>query len=115
MMKRPVVAVVIGMLGLTGLIGANAQAQEGNWLVRARAAYLNPVDKSAPVGGSGAADRISVSDKTIPEADISYFFTPKLAAELVLTYPQKHDVMLDGARIGSFKHLPPSLLAQYHF
>jgi outer membrane protein len=33
----------------------------------------------------------------------------------VLTYPQKHDVALDGRNIGSFKHLPPTLLLQYHF
>jgi len=32
-----------------------------------------------------------------------------------LTYPQKHDVYLDGASIGTFKHLPPTLSAQYHF
>jgi len=116
-MKRPSVAVIamaaaIGMLGLTAM---EAQAQDGNWLVRARAAHLSPADKSAPVAGVGAADRISVSDKTIPEIDVSYFFTPNLAAELVLTYPQKHDVMLDGTKIGTFKHLPPSLLGQYHF
>lgn len=111
-MKRSLVAVAIGMLGV---ITVNAQAQEGPWLVRARAAHLNPADKSAPVGGAGASDRITVADKTIPEVDISYFFTPNLALELVLTYPQKHDVMLDGAVIGSFKHLPPSLLGQYRF
>ena len=58
---------------------------------------------------------IHVSEKTIPEVDISYFFTPNLAAELVLTYPQKHDVTLNGANIGSFKHLPPTLSVQYHF
>jgi outer membrane protein len=113
MMKRSIaVAVSTGMLTL---MAAHVQAQEGPWLVRARVVQLSPADKSAPLGGSGAADRITVADKTIPELDISYFFTPNLAAELVLTYPQKHDVMLDGARIGSFKHLPPSLLAQYHF
>ena len=92
-----------------------AQAQENPWQVRARAVYLDPADKSAPVAGVGASDRITVSDKTIPEVDISYFFTPNWAAELVLTYPQKHDVFLDGGKIGSFKHLPPSLLLQYHF
>lgn len=112
MKKRPVVAIALALLGFTGL---PAHAQEGPWLVRVRAAHLSPADKSTPLGGVGAADRISVSDKTIPEIDVSYFFTPNLAAELVLTYPQKHDVMLDGAKIGSFKHLPPSLLAQYHF
>lgn len=112
MKSKLLAAVAVSMLGL---VAVEAQAQEGQWLVRARAAHLNPADKSSPVGGVGASDRISVSDKTIPELDVSYFFTPNLAAELVLTYPQKHDVMLDGAKIGSFKHLPPSLLAQYHF
>lgn len=112
MMKRSIIAVAVSMLGL---IGANVCAQDGAWLVRARAAHLAPADKSTPLGGTGAADRIAVADKTIPELDISYFFTPNLAAELVLTYPQKHDVMLDGAVVGSFKHLPPSLLGQYHF
>ncbi|MFB9245190.1 OmpW family protein [Massilia antarctica] len=111
-MKSKLLAVAVSMLGL---IAIDAQAQDGAWLVRARAAHLNTADKSTPVAGVGASDRISVSDKTIPEVDVSYFFTPNLAAELVLTYPQKHDVMLDGARIGSFKHLPPSLLGQYHF
>lgn len=97
------------------LAGSQALAQETNWMVRARAVHIDPANESAPLGGSGAADRIHVASKTIPEIDVSWFFTPRLAAELVLTYPQKHDVTLDGARIGSFRHLPPTLTAQYHF
>lgn len=108
-MKKAILAVILGGLAL------NAMAQETPWLVRARAVHINPADKSDPIAGVGASDRISVSDKTIPEVDISYFFTPNFAAELVLTYPQKHDVYLDGQSIGTFKHLPPSLMAQYHF
>jgi outer membrane protein len=110
--KHPVAAILLAAMSV---LAANAVAEESPWLVRARAVHLDPADKSDPVGGSGASDRLTVSDKTIPEVDISYFFTPNLAAELVLTYPQKHDVALDGANIGSFKHLPPTLLAQYHF
>ena len=112
MSKLIAAAAVLATLTLN--IGA-ATAQESPWQVRARAVYLDPADKSAPVAGVGASDRITVSDKTIPEVDISYFFTPNWAAELVLTYPQKHDVYLDGGKIGTFKHLPPSLLLQYHF
>jgi outer membrane protein len=97
------------------LAGTQALAQDTNWMVRARAVHIDPANESAPVGGTGATDRIRVSNKTIPEVDISYFFTPHLAAELILTYPQKHSVTLDGARIGSFRHLPPTLSAQYHF
>lgn len=97
------------------LVGSQALAQESNWLVRARTVHIEPANESAPLSGAGAADRIHVSSKTIPEVDISYFITPNIAAELVLTYPQKHEVTLDGARIGSFRHLPPTLSAQYHF
>ncbi len=103
------------MIALVGLAGANAVAQESPWVVRARAVHIDTANESAPVGGAGAADRIHVSTKTIPEVDISYFFTPNIAAELILTVPQKHTVTLDGNAIGSFRHLPPTLTAQYHF
>lgn len=104
------------LAGVAFSVGAaNALADEQPWLVRVRALNMAPANESDPVGGVGASDRIHVSNKTFPELDISYFFTPNLAAELVLTYPQKHDVTLDGKNIGSFKHLPPVLSLQYHF
>ena len=112
---KAIAAAVLATLSLTGVAMGSAVAQESPWLVRVRAVHLDTADKSDPVGGVGASDRLTVSDKTIPEFDVSYFFTPNLAAELVLTYPQKHDVYLDGTNIGTFKHLPPSLLLQYHF
>ena len=107
-MKRVVITMILGALSLSAMA-------ETPWLVRARALHIDPADKSDPLAGVGASDRLSVSSKTIPELDISYFFTPNIAAELVLTYPQKHDVYLDGKSIGTFRHLPPTLLAQYHF
>jgi len=107
---------ILAVLAVTmTMAAAEASAQTSPWQVRARAVHIDPADKSEPLAGVGASDRIGVSDKTIPEIDVSYFFTPNIAAELVLTYPQKHDVYLDGKTIGTFKHLPPSLLAQYHF
>ncbi|HAT30728.1 MAG TPA: hypothetical protein DCW29_07710 [Janthinobacterium sp.] len=113
-MKKSATATVM-VLAALGLFSGQTMAQESPWLVRARVVHLDPANKSDPIGGVGASDRLTVSSKTIPEVDVSYFFTPNVSAELVLTYPQKHDVMLDGNNIGTFKHLPPSLLAQYHF
>ena len=109
--------ITIAALTLAALasLSNNAVADDSPWLVRVRAVHLDPADKADPVGGTGASDRITVSSKTIPEIDISYLFTPNFSAELVLTYPQKHDVALDGKNIGTFKHLPPTLLAQYRF
>ncbi len=107
-------AVALAVLSFAGVCNS-ALAQQSPWEVRVRAVNISPDNKSDPVAGTGAADRLTVSNKTIPEFDITYHFTPNWAAELILTYPQKHDVKLDGAVIGSFKHLPPTLTAQYHF
>ena len=89
---------------------------EGPWLIRVRALSLTPANKSDAIPSlEVGADEITINSKVFPEVDISYFFAPHFAAELVLTYPQKQDVKLGGTRIGTFYHLPPSLLAQYHF
>jgi len=118
-MNKSMLKLMIAALGVAGAaapaLAQQEQQQNGPWLVRVRAVHIDPADKSDPVGGSGAANRLHVSDKWIPEVDISYYFTPHWAAELILTYPQKHTVTLDGAGIGTFKHLPPTLTAQYHF
>lgn len=96
-------------------------AEPSPWMVRVRALQMNTANQSSsvPALGINRADAIEVSDKTFPEFDVSYFFTPNWAAELVLTYPQKHDVTLntgtDRVDAGSFKHLPPILSLQYHF
>lgn len=105
----------LGVCAGMAAVSAPALAQESPWLVRVRALHIDPADKSDPLGGSGASDRLHVSDKWVPEVDIAYFLTPNWAAELILTYPQKHSVTLDGVSIGTFKHLPPTLTAQYHF
>lgn len=114
-MKKSVLAVaLVSLVSISSQVYAQ-QVQEGPWLVRVRAVHLDPANKSDPIGGIGASDRLTINSKTIPEVDISYFFTPNWATELVLTYPQKQKVSLDGAEIGTFKHLPPTLTLQYHF
>ncbi len=103
-MKKTLALAALALVAATPL----AQAQDsGNWLVRGRAVYIDPANKGI--------DGLEVSTKTIPEVDITYFFSPNLATELILTYPQKHDVSLGGTKIGTLKHLPPTLMLQYHF
>jgi len=101
-------------LALVGALTSGAafaqQAADGPWLVRARAVHLDSVNKDST--GLG----LSINDKVLPEVDITYFFSPNLAAELILTVPQKQKIRADGlGQIGTLKHLPPALLAQYHF
>lgn len=107
-MKRTLLAVAAVCALSSG--AAFAQQAEGPWMVRVRAVNLDSTNKDST--GLG----LSINNKWMPEVDVSYFFTPNFAAELVLTYPQKHDLRANGlGQIGTLKHLPPTLLAQYHF
>ena len=108
MQKRNVVAAA-ALASLLCLPALAQTAAEGPWLVRARAVYLDSANKD-----STGLD-LSINDKWIPEVDVSYFFTPNIAADLVLTVPQEHTLSSSGSAIGTLKHLPPTLLAQYHF
>lgn len=104
-MKKVLIAAAVGML-----VAGQVVAQESPWLVRARAVHLDMANtNNTSVAG------LTVDNKTIPEVDISYFFNKNVAAELILTVPQKQHVYLNGGDLGTFKHLPPTLTVQYHF
>ena len=105
-MKKLVVTVAV----CTFLSGV-ALAEQGPWMVRARAVGLDMANKD----GTGLG--LSVNNKTIPEIDVSYFFNKNVAVELILTVPQKQTVNSVALTrdIGTFKHLPPVLTLQYHF
>lgn len=98
---------------VAALSSSLACAEESPWLIRFRVADLSPdTSSSAEVL---PADVIDVSDKTIPDININYFFTDSVSLELVLTVPQEHDVTVGDTKIGTFKHLPPTLSLGYHF
>lgn len=109
MKKQVIAAACLALLAVAA--HARTTGGEGPWMVRVRAVNLDSANKDNT--GLG----LSINDKVIPEVDVSYFFNRNLAAELVLTVPQKHDVSASalGGKIGSLKHLPPTLMVQYHF
>ncbi len=106
-MSKFVARTVIAAVLATGAFAA--QAAESPWMMRVRAVNLDSANKDDT--GLG----LTVNNKVIPEVDFSYFFSPNLAAELILTYPQKHTLSSNGTEIGTLKHLPPTLSLQYHF
>ena len=108
MSKHTLKTLVLAVAALAG-VQAFAQEASGPWMIRARAVSLTSANTDTT--GQG----LSVNNITLPEVDISYFFTPNIAAELNLTVPQQHDVMSNSAKIGTLSHLPPTLLVQYHF
>ncbi len=111
-MKKTSLLSISLLLALAG----QATAEEGKWMVRARALGVMPQEDSTitPVGGKAKVD-----NSLVPEVDVSYFFTPNVAAELIAA-TTKHDVTARGTSlgnvdVGSAWLLPPTLTLQYHF
>lgn len=113
-----------------------AQAEAGDWVVRLRATNINPSEssklgeKTDAAYGAGVANalygdskaNLEVDSNTIPELDISYYFTKNIAAELILALGTKHDVetssrgaLLNSEKLGDVNLLPPTLTVQWHF
>jgi outer membrane protein len=83
-------------------------AMAENWMMRVRAIDIMPDVKS-----SSLAD-LDVSDEWVPEVDFTYFVTPNIGVELILA-TARHEVELNGTRLGKLNHLPPTVTVQYHF
>ncbi|WP_225707847.1 OmpW/AlkL family protein [Bradyrhizobium cenepequi] len=94
------------------------------WMIRLRVLGVLPDARGSSVNVAGVPllsssnSGLSISDQVIPELDISYFFTPNIAAELILGVTRHHisgTGTLDGLEIGKAWLLPPTLTLQYHF
>ena len=119
-------SLVVAMAAVASLAPIASQAQSTDnsnpWMVRVRATDLlwQNGQSNGGTNGLGAgvqANNVRAQNKLIPEFDISYFFTKNIAAELVLTYPQRVNIYsnLTSGPTGTITALPPSLLLQYHF
>ena len=109
------VAFICGAV-LAAAIFANAAAASDSWLIRVRGINMNP-DVSSTVNVIGG--QVDIDDDTVPELDITYFFTDNIAAELILA-TTRHDVRDNGSTLGDVdlgrvSLLPPTLTAQWHF
>lgn len=111
------ICTVILALGFVLALGGDVLGQDANyqWQVRLRGLAVTP-DESATITEIGGD--VEIDEAYVPELDISYFFNPNWAAELVLaTAP--HDVMaintsMGAVDVGSIWLLPPTLVLQYH-
>lgn len=122
---------LLAVLSIATATPVTALAEAGDWVVRARVAHISPNEDSelgktvnkniAPVMNPSA--ELDVKSNTIPEIDISYYFTNNIAAELILALGTRHDVYIKGdaggvignQKLGSVNLLPPTLTAQWHF
>jgi len=129
-MKKTLLALAIA----SSLAPVLANAEAGDWVVRARTVDVSPNTSSelgktvnANVGGGATVmspgAELQVDSNVIPEVDVSYYFTKNIAAELILAIGTRHDVSIKGDSLatignqplGSVNALPPTLTLQWHF
>ncbi len=108
-MKKDV-ALLCSML-LVAPAMATAQSQ-GDWTIGLGVGYVDPESDNGNLAGLEA----DIDEDVRPIATAEYFVRDNLGVELLVAWPFEHDISLDGVgKIGSTKHLPPTLSLNYHF
>jgi len=115
MVKNPIFKSILCAAALQFSVGVTADDDKSPWLIRVRAIDVAPNESSTvSIGGE-----VTVSNRVVPELDISYFWTDHFATELILA-TNSHNIGAVGTSLGDLDLgnvtlLPPTLLAQYHF
>lgn len=130
-MKKSLIALAVA----AALVPSLAMAEAGDIVVRLRATHISPDEDSklgkqtaesyntatanTLYGANGTNAELKVDSNTIPELDVSYYFTKNIAAELILALGSKHDVKTSNGgvthKLGEVNLLPPTLTLQWHF
>lgn len=101
-------------LVLGGLATPAFAQQAGEWTIGIGAHQVNPTSDNGSVVG-GTLD-VEVGSDVKPTITAEYFIRDNLGIEVLASWPFEHDIDIVGVgRVGSTKHLPPTVSLQYHF
>ena len=99
-------ATSIAVLGSSQVMAYEA----GDIMIKAGVINVAPKDDNAKIG----AAKVQVKDDTQLGLTGTYMITSHVGVELLAATPFKHTVELDGNKIGTTKHLPPTVSVQYY-
>lgn len=90
------------------LLASSLAIAETDWIVRAGFSVISPDSNNHPI--------VSVESSTSLSFTLGKMLTPNLELEVLAAWPFEHDIKLvDGPKVGSAKHLPPTVSLNYHF
>lgn len=89
-----------------------ARAQEaGDMTLGLGIGYVQPKDNNGIVAGGTT----EIGSDARPTITFEYFLRDNIGLEVLAALPFEHDIKIGGAKIGSTKHLPPTISLNYHF
>ena len=101
-------------VALAGVAAPAFAQQAGEWTMSFGAHQVNPKSDNGSVVG-GTLD-VEVDSNVRPTITAEYFVRDNLGIEVLASWPFEHDINIKGVgRVGSTKHLPPTVSLQYHF
>lgn len=116
--KMKFVTTTAMIAALSASMPVAAGTEPGDILVRARIINIAPDVSSDDIklnDGTSLGIGVDVDDAATLDVDITYMYTKNFGVELLLAIPAKHDVTVDGTKVGDVTVLPPALIAQWHF
>ena len=101
-----------------GLSATPALAQTaGSWTVGVGAHNVEPKSGNGTLVATPLGDlTMDVGTSVRPTITAEYFIKDNLGIEVLAALPFQHDIAVSGVgKVGSTKHLPPTVSLQYHF
>ncbi len=103
------------------MISAPALAYEaGDMMLRVGAAGVYPTGDSGNIDALGPGAKVEADSAWSLGITFSYMLTDNIGVGVLGAYPFEHDINAEGSissldKVGSTKHLPPTVTLQYYF
>jgi outer membrane protein len=110
-MKRLSTTLVLTTALATVAGGAVMAQSAGDWTVGVGIGYLEPKSDNGDLANMDA----TIGDDPRPLFTAEYFVMDNVGVALLAATPFEHDSSLNGNKIGTTRHLPPTLSLNYHF
>lgn len=105
---------LLAALTLGGTAFNSDAQQRGDWALGVGVHQVNPKSDNGSLAGGTLP--LEIGSDTKPTVSLEYFVADNLGLEVLAAWPFEHDINIAGVgRVGSTKHLPPTVSLQYHF
>ncbi len=111
-MIRKFAPIALALCSAVAAPAALAQSA-GSWTLGIGAHSVNPTAESGNIIANSVP--IDVQSSVRPTITAEYFIRDNLGIEVLASWPFEHDINVTGlGRVGTTKHLPPTVSLQYH-